>query len=394
MAIKSVDDLNVSGRRVFVRVDFNVPIDDGQVTDDTRIVAALPTIKNLKERGAKIILASHLGRPGGAGPEPEFSLQPAAARLAELLECDVKFIDDCVGDGPKKAVSDLNDGDILVLENLRFHKGEKKNDPDFSRKLAELCEVYVNDAFGTSHRAHASVVGIPALVEEKGAGYLMFKEWEYFNKLLERPVKPFWAVLGGAKVSDKVGVVENLLKLVDGIVIGGAMANTFLASQGKKLGKSKIEEDKLQIAKETLEKAELRSIRILLPDDHIAAAGLDSDGSTAKAATNADFPQDLMALDIGPKTVEKFKNALREAKTVFWNGPMGVFEKDAFANGTIEIAKMIAESNAVSVVGGGDSVAAAAKAGVSGKINHISTGGGASLEFMEGKKLPGFTALQ
>jgi phosphoglycerate kinase len=308
------------------------------------------------------------------------------------MKSPVKFMDDCIGPSVKTAIAAMKEGEIILLENLRFYKGEEKNEPDFAKQLAELCEVYVNDAFGAAHRAHASIVGPPALVKEKGAGYLMFKEWEFLSKLVQNPQKPFWAVLGGAKVSDKIGVVENLLTLVDGIVIGGAMALTFLTAKGHQLGISKIEADKLDLAKKTLDEAEKRKVKILLPVDHIAAKGLD-DASTS-TCRNDNFPKELMALDIGPETTAAFAKALAGAKTIFWNGPMGVFEKSQFARGTIEIGKAIASAKAISVVGGGDSVAAAEKAGVSDKMSHISTGGGASLEFVEGKKLPGFTALE
>ena len=392
MSIRKIDDLDVKGKRVFCRLDLNVPLtDDGRVSDDTRIQAALPTLKHLMGQGAKVIAASHLGRPKGKVVD-DLRMEPVGARLAELLECDVKCTDDSVGDGVKKVVSDLRDGELVLLENLRFHPEEKKNDPDHCKKLAELCDLYVNDAFGTAHRAHASTAGLPALMEERAAGRLMFKEITFFTKLLESPKTPFVAVLGGAKVSDKIGVIKSLLDRVNVLLIGGAMANTFLAARGGAMGSSLVERDKLDVARDIMKAADARSVEVLVPTDLVVASGLDAPSGDVVEADAV--PADGMALDIGPETCKAFEGRLEDAATVFWNGPMGVFERDAFAKGTVAVAKAVASSQALSVVGGGDSVAAIKKAGVSEKISHISTGGGASLEMMEGKTLPGIAALE
>jgi phosphoglycerate kinase len=389
--IKSVADLAVEGKRVFVRVDYNVPLKAGKVTDDARIVATLPTLTHLIERGARIILGSHLGRPDGQA-RPELSLEPVAARLAELVEKDVTLADEPVGDGARRVVSDVRDGQIAMLENLRFNPGEEANDETFARTLASYCDVYVNDAFGTAHRAHASTAGMARFVAEKGAGFVMAKEIEVLSKLVGEVDRPYLAVLGGAKVSDKIEVLDALLERVNTIVIGGAMANTFLEAQGKTLGKSKVERDKLPIARNFLRKASERNIPVILPLDVVVAPGLDA--TDAHAVGVDAVPAELMALDIGPATIEAYKKNVGAARTIFWNGPMGVFEKPRFAAGTIAVARAIADNKfAFSVVGGGDSAAAVAQAGVADKVTHVSTGGGASLEFIQGLDLPGIAAL-
>jgi phosphoglycerate kinase len=394
MAIKSIEQLPIEGKRVFIRVDFNVPLTPARgVADDSRIRASLPTIRHAIDRGARVILASHLGRPKG-GPSPQFSLEPVGARLAELLGKEVFLTDEAVGDGARKVVSDLRDGDVALLENLRFNPGEEANDDGFAQKLASYADVYVNDAFGTAHRAHASTVGMIAHVapEMKGAGLLMMKEIQFLGRLLGEVDRPYVAVIGGAKVSDKIGVLENLLGRVDAFLIGGAMANTFVKAKGGEVGKSKIEEDKLALARAFLKKAEDKGVEVLLPVDVVAAAGLDA---TATEVVPADrVPGELMALDIGPKSAAGFADRIARAKTVFWNGPMGVFEKKPFAQGTLAVAKAIASCRGLTVVGGGDSVAAVNEAGVADQVTHISTGGGASLEFIEGQKLPGIAALE
>jgi len=388
--IRRLEDLPVEGRRVFCRLDLNVPLRDGKVGDETRIRAALPTIRYLIDVGARVVVASHLGRPKGKVVE-SLTLEPVAAVLAELLDQDVAFIPETVGDTATKVVSDLRSGDIAVLENLRFNAGETKNDADFAKQLAALADVYVNDAFGTAHRAHASTVAMVNLVADRGAGRLMFKELEFFGRLLEAPERPFVAVLGGAKVSDKIGVLKSLLDRVDHLLIGGAMANTFLAAKGAAMGASVVERDKLVVARELLAAAEARKVGVLLPQDLVVGAGLDA--VSGRTVAWDEVPGDAMALDIGPATVDAFGSVVTGAKTLFWNGPMGVFENDAFAVATTEIARLVADSGALSVVGGGDSVAAINKAHVADRISHISTGGGASLEMMEGKTLPGVAAL-
>lgn len=392
MSIRSIDDLEVEGRRVFVRVDFNVPLADGQVADDARIRAALPTLSRLIERGAKLVVASHLGRPKGK-PKPELSLEPVASRLAELLGVDeVVLPDDCIGDGARKVVSDLREGGVVLLENLRFHEGEEKNDPAFARELAALADVYVNDAFGAAHRAHASVSALPGLMEERAAGLLMHAELRALGRIQDDPPRPYYAVLGGAKVSDKIAVIEALMKRVDGLFIGGAMANTFLAAKGVSLGKSLVEVDKLPLARTLLQKAESAGIEVHLPVDLRVA---DSTSASHGEVVGVDeVTSDVMALDVGPKTVERYGEILAAAACIFWNGPMGLFENAAFAEGTFGMAKAIAASTAFSVVGGGDSVAAVNRAGLAASFDHVSTGGGASLEFLEGRKLPGVEALR
>ncbi len=390
--IRSIRNLELSGRRVFVRVDFNVPLADGKVTDDTRIRAAIPTIEHAIERGARIILASHLGRPKGK-PDPKYTLEPAASRLAELLGLgEVILTDDCIGDGARKVVGDLRDGQVAMLENLRFHAAEEANDPAFARELASLCDVYVNDAFGAAHREHASVHALPKLVDQRGAGLLMERELEALDQVRGDAERPYVAILGGAKVSDKIGVIDALLTKVDALVIGGAMANTFLVAQGKKLGKSRVEEDKLALARTVLQKAADRSVEVLLPVDLRAGTSLEATSATVCSVDG--FPEDAMALDIGPETEAKYIARLPQARTVLWNGPMGLFENPAFAEGTLAVAKAMAECPGFTVVGGGDSVAAVQQAGLADRYRHVSTGGGASLEYLEGRKLPGVEALR
>ncbi len=394
MTIKFIDELPITEKRVFIRVDFNVKLgEDGTISDDTRIRAALPTIRYALDQKAKVILASHLGRPKGQ-VNPKYSMKPVGRRLAELLETvEVLMPEDCVGDAVKKLTNDMQTGQVMLLENLRFHKEEEANDELFSKQLASIADVYINDAFGTAHRAHASTAGMVRFVALKGAGFLMRDEIKYLSKIVKDPEKPFVAILGGAKVSDKIGVIENLLNKVDRLLIGGGMAYTFLKAKGVEVGTSLVEEDKIHTAKKVLDRAETKGIPVLLPTDHIIADKCDA---TAKAATTRDasIPAGLMGLDIGPATLSKFESSVKDSKTIFWNGPMGVFEIPAFANGTMEMAKTVAATSATTVVGGGDSVAAVNKAGVASKITHISTGGGASLEFIEGKELPGIKALE
>ncbi|HEY1558954.1 MAG TPA: phosphoglycerate kinase [Kofleriaceae bacterium] len=390
--IKSVEELPVEGKRVFVRVDYNVPLKGGKISDDARIRATLPTLRHLIGRGARIVLGSHLGRPDGH-VKPELSLEPVAARLAELLDADIALADEPVGDGARKVVSDLRDGQLAMLENLRFDPGEEANDETFARTLASYCDVYVNDAFGTAHRAHASTAGMVKFVGDKGAGYVMAKEIEFLSRLLGEVDRPYVAVLGGAKVSDKIEVLDALLERVDSIAIGGAMANTFLEAQGKHVGKSKVEKDKLPVARNFLRKASEKQIAIHLPTDVATGEGLDDPNVVVARVDH--IPADRMALDIGPGTVELFRRVLTEARTVFWNGPMGVFEKPQWAAGTIAVAKALADNKlALTVVGGGDSAAAIAQAGLADKVSHVSTGGGASLEFVQGLDLPGIAALR
>ena len=384
----TIQDLDLQDARVFVRVDFNVPIKDSKVTDDLRIREALPTIRYGIEKNAILVLASHLGRPKGK-PKPEFSLAPVAEKLAELLGRKVTFVTDCIGPEVEKAVKEAKAGDVLLLENLRFHPEEEANDPEFSKKLAAYTPIYVNDAFGSAHRAHASTEGITHHVQKAAAGFLMEKELRYLGGALESPQRPFVAILGGAKISDKIEVIENLLGKVDKLLIGGAMAFTFLKSQGKSIGKSLCEEDKLDLARELLARAQ---DRIVLPVDAVVSSSIDDEAS-AHTVSSDQIPANEMGLDIGPKSTAEYAGIIRSAKTIVWNGPMGVFEKDAFASGTVNIAKAVADSGCTSIIGGGDSAAAVAKAGVASRITHISTGGGASLEFLAGQTLPGVAAL-
>src|SRR5579863_220955 len=386
MAKRSIKDLDLKGKTVFIRVDFNVPLAPGgqEITSDKRIRASLPTIQYALDQGAGLILASHLGRPKGK-PNPEMSLRPAAVRLAQLLGRPVAMAPDCVG--PEVEKMRPAPGEVLLLENLRFHAEEEKNDPGFSKQLAALCDVYVNDAFGSAHRAHASTVGMIQFVPKAAAGLLMDKELEYLNKATTHPERPCIAILGGAKVSDKIEVIENLLKIVDQILIGGAMAYTFLKARGEPVGKSLVEEDKVALAKELLARA---GNKLMLPRDHVVTAELKD---SAESQVVSKIPDGMMAVDIGPATVTDYQAVIAKAKTIIWNGPMGVFEKPPFDRGTVALAKAVAASGAVSVVGGGDSEKAIKSAGVSDKISHISTGGGASLEFLSGIELPGVAAL-
>jgi phosphoglycerate kinase len=392
--IRTIDDLRLDNQRVFIRVDFNVPLDKtGQISNDERIRASLPTIKKAISSGARVILGSHLGRPNGK-PNPALSLEPAALRLSELLGQDVYLPDDCIGDAAKKLVSDLRPGQLVMLENLRFHEEEEANEEGFVREIAAFCDVYVNDAFGSSHRAHASVAGLPRLMRDKGMGYLLRDEVTALTRVTENPAKPFVAILGGAKVSDKLKVIGALLKKCDAICIGGAMANTFLAAAGNSLKDSKLEAEQLPLARTLLEQARDRGVRFVLPTDVVVAENVDaSDGEVVNVRS---IPERHMALDIGPASVKAIAAQLARAKTVFWNGPMGLFENPAFAAGSIGVAQALADSTAFTVVGGGDSVAAVAAAGpgVAEKISFISTGGGASLELIEGLKLPGVEALR
>ena len=391
--IQSIHDLELDGRRTFIRVDFNVPLTpDGVVADDARIQAALPTIKLARERGARVVLASHLGRPKGKR-DPKLSMAPVGERLAELLECDVLLPEEVQGDGPVKLIRDLRDGQVVLLENLRFEPGETTDDDAFARQLAALCDTYINDAFGALHRAHASVHALPRLVPDRAAGLLVQKELDYLGRLLTGAERPFVAVLGGAKVSDKVGVIDNLLSKVDAVIVGGAMAYTLLAARDIRLGKSRVEEDRLSLAAKTLLKADDRGVAIVLPTDHVVVREVSPDAEITIAG-NRGFPEDGIAVDIGPETRERFAHRLATAKTILWNGPMGIFEMDRFAEGTQAIAQALAHAHATTVVGGGDSVAALRKSGFMPFIDHVSTGGGASLQFLEGRELPGVEALR
>ena len=391
----TINDLDLRGKRLFIRVDFNVPLKDAVVTDDTRIRETLPTLRLAIQKGARLVLASHLGRPKG-GPDLKYSLRPAAKKLEQLLGNPVAFALDCVGPGAEGQSKALRDGEVLVLENVRFHPEEEKNDEAFSKQLAALCDgIFVCDAFGSAHRAHASVVGITRFVKQAAAGLLMEKELAYLGKAVSNPTRPFVAILGGVKVSDKIEVVENLMKISDAMLIGGGMAYTFLKAEGQPIGKSLVEDDKLGLAKRLRSEAQQKKFALLLPVDHVVGAEFKPDTATQTLSVAA-TPDGWMGLDIGPKTIETYRQKIASAKTIVWNGPMGVFEMPAFAKGTLEIAKAVAAATtagATSIVGGGDSVAAVHQSGVSNQISHISTGGGASLEFLGGRKLPGVEAL-
>ncbi|HYD40013.1 MAG TPA: phosphoglycerate kinase [Anaeromyxobacter sp.] len=395
MPLRTIDKLDLTGKRVFVRVDFNVPLDaQGRVADDARIRAALPTLQHALAARARLIVASHLGRPKGK-PEDRvrLTLEPAAARLSELLEQDVILADDCVGDGVRKLVKDLRDGQVLLLENLRFHPEEEANDDAFARELAGLCEVWVNDAFGAAHRAHASTAGMAAFVKERAAGFLVKKELEFLGQALGQPRRPFVAVLGGAKVSDKIRVIDALLARADAVLVGGAMAYTFLAAQEVATGRSLVEKDRLELARQLLERARARKVDLLLPVDHVCGAE-PRDAGSRRVVNDRAIPGEFMGLDIGPKTLDVYRQRILGAGTVFWNGPMGLFEQRPWAEGTFGIARAMAESAAVTVVGGGDSAAAVEEAGLVSRMKHVSTGGGAALEFVEGRELPGVKACE
>ena len=390
-----LDDLDIAGKRVLVRVDFNVPLKEGRngepvVGDDTRIRAAVPTIKAITSRGGKAILVSHFGRPK-SGPDPKYSLSPVAKHLQEVLGERVRFVSNTVGPAVEEAVRELPSGGVILLENTRFNPGETKNDEELSQQLASLADVYVNDAFGSAHRAHSSTEGIAHRVNKAAMGYLLQKEVEYLSKLLEEPEHPYVAVLGGAKVSDKIGIIESLLERVDSLLIGGAMSYTFLKALGHEVGSSKVEDDKLDVARDVFERA---GSRIKLPVDHVAASAFENEAD--REVVEGDIPEGMMGLDIGPKTVEAYRKSILEAKTVVWNGPMGVFEMPNFARGTFAVAAALADATsagALTVVGGGDSVAAISEAGFENRVSHVSTGGGAMLEYLEGKTLPGIAAL-
>ncbi len=390
---KSIEDIDVKGKKVLVRCDFNVPLNEGKITDENRLVGALPTIKYLMEKGAKIILCSHMGKPKGE-PKKELSLLPVAKRLSEMLNKEVIFADDdnVVGENAKKAVEDMKDGDVVLLQNTRYRKEETKNEEVFSKELASLADVFVNDAFGTAHRAHCSTVGVTNYLKEAACGYLIQKELKFLGNAVEKPERPFVAILGGAKVSDKINVINNLLDKVDTLIIGGGMGYTFLKAQGYTIGNSLVEEDKVEYSKEMIDKAKEKGVNLLLPIDNVVADKFDKDASPV-VTEDQNIGEGYMGLDIGPKTAKIYSDAIKSAKTVVWNGPMGVFEFKSFANGTIEVAKAMADSDAVTIIGGGDSAAAVNILGFGDNMTHISTGGGASLEFLEGKELPGIAAL-
>ena len=393
MPFRTIKDLRLDGRKAFIRVDFNVPLKGGVITEDTRIQASLPTIRYALEKGATVILASHLGRPKGKA-NPEYSLKPVAARVSELLGRPVEFASDCIGAPAQQAIGKAGNGGVVLLENLRFHAAEEKNDPGFAKELAALGDVFVNDAFGAAHRAHASTEGIVHFVKEAAAGLLMARELEYLGRVLHNPDRPFVAILGGAKVSDKLEVIENLIAKVDALLIGGAMAYTFLKARGLPVGKSLVEEDLLDEAQRIEARAKERGLRFELPVDHVVASKIEAGVPSETLSTGDAAIGDRMGLDIGRKTAQIYRDVISGARTVVWNGPMGVFEIDAFAAGTMEVARAVASVNGTTVIGGGDSIAAVAKAGVTGRITHISTGGGASLEFLAGQTLPGVAALE
>ncbi|MDI6779825.1 MAG: phosphoglycerate kinase [Bacteroidota bacterium] len=390
----TIDDIQLKSKKVLVRVDFNVPIENGVVIDNTRIVESLPTIKKILAEGGRVILMSHLGRPKGK-PNMEFTLKPVAQRASELLGQEVRFVPNCIGEAAKASVANLKDGECLLLENLRFHKEEEENNRDFAKELASLGDVYVNDAFGSAHRVHASTEGVTRFIKPAVAGYLMKKELDYLGKALENPARPFTAILGGAKVSGKIDVIQNLMNKVDTLIIGGGMAYTFFKAQGMEIGNSILEGDKIELAKSILDEVSKRSIKFLLPVDCVIAEKFDNDAQKKFVPANK-IEAGWQGLDIGPETIKLFREVIQSSKTIVWNGPMGVFEFDNFAEGTTDIAKALAEvtkSGAITVVGGGDSAAAIAKAGLEKAVTHVSTGGGASLEFLEGKVLPGVAAL-
>ena len=386
---KTIEDIDVNGKKVLMRCDFNVPQDEnGNITDNRRIVSALPSIKYLIEHNAKVILCSHLGRPKGEFKE-KYSLKPIAEELSKLLGKEVKLAKDVIGEDAHNLANNLKDGDVMLLENVRFHKEEEANDPEFAKKLADMAEIYVNDAFGTAHRAHASTAGVASYLPAV-SGFLIKKELDFMGSALENPERPFVAILGGAKVSDKIGVIENLMEKVDTLIIGGAMAYTFLKATGKNIGNSLCEDEKLELAKNILEKAKQKNVKLMLPVDNIEAKSTDDEVTKIVE----DIEDGYAGFDIGPKTIEMYEKELENAKTVVWNGPLGMFELEKFANGTMSIARKLAELDAITIIGGGDSASAIAKAGLSDKMSHISTGGGASLEFLEGKKLPGIEVLE
>lgn len=387
---KTLQDMDFQHKRVLVRVDFNVPMNDGQITDDTRIQAAIPTIEYLQKAQAKVILASHFGRPKGK-PDDQFRLDPVAVHLGKVLNHDIIKVDDCIGEKPQKAIDEMNWGDVLLLENTRFYAEETENDPQFAKALAELADIFVNDAFGAAHRAHASTAGVadhlPAC-----AGFLMEKELDFLGKAIQNPERPFTAIIGGAKVSDKIGVIENLLEIVDFLIIGGGMANTFLRAQGHETGESLVEEEKVELAAELIKKAVAQKKELVLPVDSVIASEF-SESAERKVVPVSEIPAEWQSLDIGPQSIEIFQKIIRQSKTVVWNGPMGVFEMAPFAKGTFAIAEILAKAEGISIIGGGDSAAAVTKAGFAEKMTHISTGGGASLKVLEGKELPGIIAL-
>lgn len=387
----TVRDIDAKGKKLFVRVDFNVPMADGEITDDTRIRAALPTIKHLMDQGGKVILASHLGRPKGE-VNPKYSLKKVAERLSQHLNTEVKITESVVGEDVKEAIAQMKDGEVILLENVRFMPGEEKNCKELAKQMADLADIFVNDAFGAAHRAHSSTAGIAEFIPAV-AGFLLEKEIEMLGNAVNNPQRPFVAIIGGAKVSDKIAVIENLLNKVDTLIIGGGMANTFLAAQGLELGKSLVEADKIELAKKLLDAAKEKNVDFMLPTDLLVADKFAADAAT-QVVPQDQIPAEWMALDIGPKTIQDFAEKVSNAKTVVWNGPMGVFEMDAFAKGTEGVAKALAQSDAISIVGGGDSAAAVEKVGLADKMSHISTGGGASLEYLEGKALPGVESLK
>ena len=388
---KTIEDIEVSGKKVLVRCDFNVPLDGDKITDETRIVAALPTIQYLLDHNAAVILTSHLGRPKGEF-NMKYSLAPVAARLSEKLGKPVVLAKDVIGEDAKKCVSEMKPGDVVLLENVRFHKDEEKNDPEFAKALASFAEIYVNDAFGTAHRAHASTEGVTHYLPAV-AGYLIGKELDFLGNAVENPKRPFVAILGGAKVKDKIGVITNLLEKVDTLIIGGGMAYTFQKALGYEIGKSLLDEERIELAKEMMQKAKDKGVKLLLPVDNVCGSDFNNDCDRITVDAEAGIPADYEGMDIGPKSIAIFSEAIKEAKTVVWNGPMGVFEMPNFAVGTLAVATAMAESDAITIIGGGDSAAAVTQMGLADKMSHISTGGGASLEFLEGKELPGVAAL-